>query len=111
MPFNHHSHSKPKTPRVKRASSTVDNPDDEQRRHMSQPVPNQLTNVERKDRAKKTRKSRRSTQGVTIDAVNQAKKLFDNLEAKRLENKMSVEADPNESNEKVNRKCSASNVR
>ena len=98
--------SKPKTPRVKRSSSTVENPEDEQRRHMSQPVPNQLTNVERKDKAKKTRKSRRSTQGVTIDTVNEAKKLFDELEEKRkLENKKKMENEnATENNEKNNRK-------
>ena len=100
MSFHSTLFRKPKTPKVKRSSSTVENPEDEVRRHMSQPVPNQLANVERKDKAKKTRKSRRSTQGVTIDAVNQAKKLFDQMDQK-LETMKKMDTD--EANEKVNR--------
>ena len=44
---------------------------------MSQPVPNQLTNVEQKNKAKKRRESRRSTQGVTLDIVKEAKNFVE----------------------------------
>ena len=68
-----HIFRKSKTPRIKRLPSTGPDTDEEKRKHMSQPVPNQLTNVEQKNKAKKRRESRRSTQGVTLDIVNDAK--------------------------------------
>ena len=57
--------------------STTENLEDDKRKHMSQPVPNQLTNVEQKNKAKQRRASRRSTQGVTLDIVNDARKLIE----------------------------------
>ena len=65
--------------------STTENLEDEKRKHMSQPVPNQLTNVEQKNKAKKRRESRRSTQGVTLDIVNDAKKLIEDAKNKDRE--------------------------
>ena len=53
--------SKQRTPRPQRLPSTT-GLDDETRKHMSQPVLNQLTNVEMRTKAKKRRESRRSTQ-------------------------------------------------
>lgn len=68
---------KQKQPRPKRVPSTTENLEDDKRKHMSQPVPNQLTNVEQKNKAKQRRASRRSTQGVTLDIVNDARKLIE----------------------------------
>jgi len=76
---------KQKQPRPKRVPSTTENLEDEKRKHMSQPVPNQLTNVEQKNKAKKRRESRRSTQGVTLDIVNDAKKLIEDAKNKDRE--------------------------
>ena len=69
--------SKQKQPRPKRVPSTTENLEDDKRKHMSQPVPNQLTNVEQKNKAKKRRESRRSTQGVTLDIVKEAKNFVE----------------------------------
>ena len=57
---------------------------------MSQPIPNQLTNVEQKTKAKKRRESRRSTQGVTLDILSEAKKVMEEKNKTREENKPKV---------------------
>ena len=48
--------------RKPRIPSTTSITDEEKRKHMSQPVINQPSNVEQKNKAKKRRESRRSTQ-------------------------------------------------
>ena len=70
--------------------STTENLEDDKRKHMSQPVPNQLTNVEQKNKAKKRRESRRSTQGVTLDIVNDAKKLIEETKIKTEANRKKI---------------------
>jgi len=83
--------TKSKTPRVKRipsaSASTTAEMDEDKRKHMSQPIPNQLTNVEQKTKAKKRRESRRSTQGVTLDILSEAKKVMEEKNKTREENK------------------------
>ena len=64
--------------------------DEDKRKHMSQPIPNQLTNVEQKTKAKKRRESRRSTQGVTLDILSEAKKVMEEKNKTREENKPKV---------------------
>lgn len=72
---------KGKAPRVKRipsaSASTAAELDEDKRKHMSQPIANQLANVEQKQKAKKRRESRRSTQGVTLDILSDAKRLME----------------------------------
>lgn len=86
--------TKSKTPRVKRipsaSASTTAEMDEDKRKHMSQPIPNQLTNVEQKTKAKKRRESRRSTQGVTLDILSEAKKVMEEKNKTREENKPKV---------------------
>ena len=69
------------------SASTTAEMDEDKRKHMSQPIPNQLTNVEQKTKAKKRRESRRSTQGVTLDILSEAKKVMEEKNKTREENK------------------------
>jgi len=92
--------TKSKTPRVKRipsaSASTTAEMDEDKRKHMSQPIPNQLTNVEQKTKAKKRRESRRSTQGVTLDILSEAKKVMEEKNKTREENKSKVSRVPSD---------------
>lgn len=97
--------TKSKTPRVKRipsaSASTTAEMDEDKRKHMSQPIPNQLTNVEQKTKAKKRRESRRSTQGVTLDILSEAKKVMEEKNKTREENKPKVSRVPSDVDQKT----------
>ena len=78
------------------SASTTAEMDEDKRKHMSQPIPNQLTNVEQKTKAKKRRESRRSTQGVTLDILSEAKKVMEEKNKTREENKPKVSRVPSD---------------
>ena len=61
---------------------------------MSQPVPNQLANVEQNKKAKNRRKSRQSTQGVTLDVVADAKKWLAKEKEKKSQEMLGKTVEP-----------------
>ncbi|XP_076817120.1 protein phosphatase 1 regulatory subunit 12B-like isoform X2 [Clavelina lepadiformis] len=58
---------------------------DRRRSHL-QPVRDEEAEAQRKARSKRERKSRRSTQGVTLDVYEEAKKAIDSMKNERTEN-------------------------
>ena len=76
--------------KAKRATSTAENPDSDQRHTGRTPVPGLLNEVERSHKAKTKRKTRQATTGVTLDVIKQAKEL-----AKKNENKPASSYDRN----------------
>ena len=76
--------------KAKRAMSSVENPDSDQRHTGKTPVPGLLNEVERLNKAKQRRKERQATTGVTLDVIKQAKEL-----AKKNENKSASTYDRN----------------